>query len=577
LPGAAIGAVSSLLMTELTDALHLHGFAGGLVTTVGTTITQQLITNAYGMATGATWGPDNLAYTMLTGFDSGAIFLQLEGAVAGYLGSTLAAHVAMPHYAEGAIGQQVGSAVGGAIGVWFGGPLGSFLGSFVGGVAGSIIGDLAGNDPESHGRLYFLGDHRFYPDPQSFWGDHGANGNTFMNMATYTGNVVNSLADFAGVQMNATPVGGGQSGPTGLQLIYTQDDKDFMINLPFEGPAALVHNVDDADDLSPLVNTGVMTLVHRVTVAGGDPLVRYAWEHSTADNPSAFATDLQVAKDYRAYLDDKDMIDLMMAAAPESSFAAGWILTLLKARELGLDAQPANDDFRAGNDVVNGTASSDSLVGGAGNDTLIAGDGNDRLNGGAGGDMLDGGAGNDILIGGSGGDGLIGGPGDDSYVVDTAGDVVVENAGEGTDSVFASTSFTLPANVENLTLQESAGTANATGNALANVITGNSANNLLEGGAGADYSDAEGDVLIGIENVYGSAGPRRRQAKKMQRGDTRNQWAATKRERKAALPSPRSRRTLPDGRTARAHDAKRPAIVPIHAAAGTYAGSLWIT
>jgi hypothetical protein len=32
----------------------------------------------------------------------------LKGAVAGYLGSTLAAHIAMPHYAEGATGQQIG-------------------------------------------------------------------------------------------------------------------------------------------------------------------------------------------------------------------------------------------------------------------------------------------------------------------------------------------------------------------------------------------------------------------------------------------------------------------------------------
>ncbi len=44
-----------------------------------------------------------------------------------------------------------------------------------------------------------------------------------------------------------------------------------------------------------------------------------------------------------------------MAAEPESAFTAGWVLTLLKARELGLDAQPASDDFRNGNDTLNGT------------------------------------------------------------------------------------------------------------------------------------------------------------------------------------------------------------------------------
>src|SRR5947209_6022483 len=131
LPSGAIATVSSLLMSELAHSLHLSGFEGGLFTTVGTTITSQLVTNAYGMMTGASL--NGAPYTMFTGFDTGAIFTQLEGAVAGYLGSTLAAHITMPHYAEGATGQQIGSSVGGLVGTWFGGPVGAFLGSLAGG------------------------------------------------------------------------------------------------------------------------------------------------------------------------------------------------------------------------------------------------------------------------------------------------------------------------------------------------------------------------------------------------------------------------------------------------------------
>ena len=75
--------------------------------------------------------------------------------------------------------------------------------------------------------------------------------------------------------------------------------------------------------------------------------------------------------------------------------------------------------------------------------------------------------------------------GDDAYVVDNAVDQVVENAGEGNDTVFASINYGLTANVENLVLQGGAD-LQGFGNGLANAMFGNSGNNLLDGGAGAD-------------------------------------------------------------------------------------------
>ncbi len=98
---------------------------------------------------------------------------------------------------------------------------------------------------------------------------------------------------------------------------------------------------------------------------------------------------------------------------------------------------------------------------------------------------LAGGAGNDVLDGGAGADAMLGGLGDDVYFVDNAGDVVIENAGEGRDTVVASLTYILAANVEDLLLSGTAA-INGTGNALDNQLTGNGASNSLTGGAGND-------------------------------------------------------------------------------------------
>jgi trimeric autotransporter adhesin len=114
----------------------------------------------------------------------------------------------------------------------------------------------------------------------------------------------------------------------------------------------------------------------------------------------------------------------------------------------------------------------------------------------------------DLLDGFTGADLMIGGGGNDSYRVDNAGDAVIENAAEGTDTVFSATHFALPANVENLTMQ-SFSDLQAYGNALANTMVGGFGSDLLDGSAGADlmlggvgndtyFVDNAGDVAIEI-------------------------------------------------------------------------------
>lgn len=150
------------------------------------------------------------------------------------------------------------------------------------------------------------------------------------------------------------------------------------------------------------------------------------------------------------------------------------------------------------NDTLNGSSGDDTLVGYDGNDTLKGNAGADKLYGYAGTDTLYGGNGNDILNGGAGADTMRGNAGNDTYIVDNTGDKAIELAGEGTDLVKSSVTFTLGANVEKLTLT-GATAINGTGNGLNNVIVGNSANNKLVGLGGADNLNGGGgnDTLIG--------------------------------------------------------------------------------
>jgi len=80
---------------------------------------------------------------------------------------------------------------------------------------------------------------------------------------------------------------------------------------------------------------------------------------------------------------------------------------------------------------------------------------------------------------------MIGGIDNDTYLVDSGIEVPTELPGEGTDLVQSSVSYTLPDNLENLTL---IGTTaiNGFGNGVANIIVGNTAGNDLRGRGGND-------------------------------------------------------------------------------------------
>ncbi|NJO74169.1 MAG: calcium-binding protein [Leptolyngbyaceae cyanobacterium RM1_406_9] len=179
----------------------------------------------------------------------------------------------------------------------------------------------------------------------------------------------------------------------------------------------------------------------------------------------------------------------------------------------GTDTVNASVSFTLGTGLENLTLTGTGNINGTSNEsvnTIIGNSGNNTLSGGGQDDVLVGGAGNDILDGGTGNDNMTGGVGDDLYFVDAVGDVVIEAANEGIDTVNASIGFLLAENFENLTLTGN-GNINGTGNDVANTITGNSGSNTLIGGGGNDtlFGGGGNDILdggVGNDLMSGGAG-----------------------------------------------------------------------
>lgn len=145
-----------------------------------------------------------------------------------------------------------------------------------------------------------------------------------------------------------------------------------------------------------------------------------------------------------------------------------------------------------------------SAITGTGNNLanlLIGNDGNGSLVGADGDDTLDGGFGSDTLVGGLG---------NDVYVVNSLDDLVSEVAGQGTaDLVRASITYSLldtdgagpnGGNVENLRLM-GAGSIDATGNGLNNILYAGDGNNVLNGGAGNDTASYRHNALGVVVNL----------------------------------------------------------------------------
>jgi serralysin len=202
------------------------------------------------------------------------------------------------------------------------------------------------------------------------------------------------------------------------------------------------------------------------TNGGADTVVNV--ETFKFDDQSVSASNTVSANDFDAAFYLAKYIDLRNAFGTDKTAAV--------AHFIQYGYGEGRTDSNSGDDVLNGSSLADSINAGAGNDTLDGGFSADTMNGGI---------------------------GNDTYIIDNASDIIAETSTLATeiDTVNSSISYTLPANVENLTLTGTA-KVNSTGNAQNNTLLGNSAANTLNGNRGMDIMDGgDGNDIYVVDNI----------------------------------------------------------------------------
>ncbi|HEX8665777.1 MAG TPA: hypothetical protein VF744_17315, partial [Beijerinckiaceae bacterium] len=513
--GRLASAGSSLLVGELADALGLHGFDGQVFTAAVNGVTSQFVKNA---VTSALNGTFDLQTVLGNSFNPATMGAGVASALGGVFGDYLASKVVTPKTPEAALFGAAGSAIGGLAGAaLFGtavatalfsavpviGPfLGPFLGPLTGAFFGKVLGTVAGNalaDDDATASTALTADATGHLGQAFVSAPHGGDVRIAASLADTVRETVNSVLDSMGSRLDPNV-------PLTYKLGYftaTGGDAKIAYAGVAADPAhqrtfgAGTQQFEDADRrVGEVAQLAIHEILDRMQVVGGDVVMRRALDASRTQNPTFgvvdLGFDLQVAKDYRFYLDNLRLINAMIEADPESRFAAGWMVTLKRADELGLN-RASEKDFKGGilahladrgladkldwtPDVdpdepdtlllhkLNHTVRIDNAFGpglvkiekgtdgtdwgtftnaplqsvlrydgGAGNDFISGHRGTNILVGGAGDDLVNGNAGHDWLAGGDGNDTLNGSTGDDLLNGGAGADTL--NGGGGFDVV----------------------------------------------------------------------------------------------------------------------------------------------
>jgi hypothetical protein len=338
--GAGAGAVASFLTAELGHALGLSGFQeqlfnatiGTLANGVANRIASDLAHLTFDSAIGAIdWG------SAVNGALAGAAG-NIEPNIAAVLGAYLGHELEPAQTHEGAVGGQLLGAVGSAIGIALGTGLGAVLnfiipgiGSLIGTIVGTLIGDAIGSHPHPAAVdvIDQAGDHYSYAHSSV------AEGGTYDapdKMAAATVDIINAyLRAVHGIVLDHSK----------QTMVGYVTDPDFRyINgwVPSHTYLSFISPYD-------AVHAAALDVLQNVEMIGGDLLLKRAHQNSPsniadpgpewsgltaassqsgAEKLATLSADLSVAQDYENYLNNREAINALMAANPDSAFTAGW-------------------------------------------------------------------------------------------------------------------------------------------------------------------------------------------------------------------------------------------------------------
>jgi len=488
--GIGISQISSFVVGEVIGG---DSFAADFGRTVANSFVSQALTDF--VAT-SILDPASQAAQFLIGNAAGGVNVGFNfnplSAIGGFFGSQLAGSIVQAEGEAASIVSSIFATIGGIIGSAIpvlGTLLGSFIGTFVGQVFGTVLGNaFFGDDdfPRAIGSINVGADGRAI-DSGSYTGLDGMSGTAVQPALEAVVAGLNEILDGIGPNARFEGVNGTShlfnigyisvDGYRGLSKGYT------VGNATIPGVFGWNQTGFEQDDFNNAYKFAILHAVENGLIDGGDAWGRRVLHYGNWTTYEELRGELQIASDYRSYLENKEVIDHILRTTPDSGFAIGWLITLSQAATLGFTNPDALQNLIEGTDVaetLTGTIYNDEIIGKAGNDTLLGGEGNDLLNGGLGVDTLDGGAGLNTA----------------SYRDATTGvQVDLNNAGGQISSGEASGDVLV--NIQRLFGSDHADTL--TGDGGDNLLAGYGGGDLIDGGAGDDTIEggAGADTLRG--------------------------------------------------------------------------------